>query len=78
MIKEKEKVKYKCIKKSFSKILYKDDNSTFVFDKIKHDKKSAKFLSKSGIESIISSIKRKAKSIDTIMKVYKQIGRAHV
>lgn len=44
---------------------------TYFLDKIKTDNNSARFLTQSGIESIISSIKRKAMTIDTIMKVYK-------
>ncbi|APJ02873.1 SDR family oxidoreductase [Silvanigrella aquatica] len=56
---------------SGSSITKAEKTVTFVFDKIRLDKSSAKFLAKSGIESIIISIKRKAKTIDTIMKVYK-------
>ena len=56
---------------SGSSIKKLEKTMTFVFDKIRLDKNSAKFLSQSGIESIIGSIKRKAKTIDTIMKIYK-------
>lgn len=49
------------IEKSFS----------YVFDKIKVEKNSAKIIAKFGIESAIITIKRKAKTIDTIMKIYK-------
>ncbi|MGY3803533.1 SDR family oxidoreductase [Pigmentibacter ruber] len=44
---------------------------SYLFDKIKLEKNSAKIIAKFGIESTISTIKRKAKTIDTIMKVYK-------
>lgn len=56
---------------SGSSIKKAEKTVTYIFDKIRLDKKSAKFLSKSGIESLIGAIKRKAKTIDTIMKIYK-------
>ncbi len=44
---------------------------SYIFDKIKLDKNSAKIITKFGIETAISTIKRKARTIETIMKVYK-------
>ncbi|KAB8029090.1 SDR family oxidoreductase [Fluviispira multicolorata] len=44
---------------------------TFLLDKIKLEKNSSRILSKFGINSKIESIKRKAKAIDVIAKVYK-------
>ena len=56
---------------SGSSITKYEKSVSFVFDKIRLDKNSAKLLSKIGIEKIVLTIKRKAKAIDTIMKIYK-------
>lgn len=56
---------------SGSSITKYEKSVSFVFDLIKLDKNSARLISKMGIEKVITTIKRKARTIDTIMKVYK-------
>ena len=44
---------------------------SYIFDKIKLDKNSAKIITKFGIENCYFYNKKKARTIETIMKVYK-------
>lgn len=56
---------------SGSSIKNAEKTISYFFNKIKVEKKSSLFLSQSKIEKIINKIKKNAKNIDTIMKIYK-------